>query len=85
MSRKPVDGLVASIRQKLLNTAARTGDDANLIWSWYAFVRKIGVNQGPGLAVVLEHLKGFLLPVLHAAAGKVALPGRWEPIELWRG
>jgi predicted nucleotidyltransferase component of viral defense system len=32
-------GLVASIRQKLLNIADRTGDDANHIWSRYAVER----------------------------------------------
>jgi predicted nucleotidyltransferase component of viral defense system len=32
-------GLIASIRQKLLNIADRTGDDANHIWSRYAVER----------------------------------------------
>ena len=38
MTDKPV-GLVASIRQRLLNVTANTGGEANLIWSRYAIER----------------------------------------------
>lgn len=50
---------------------------------WKAFVRKIAASQESDLVIVLERLKNFLLPVLHAAAGGI-VPGRWEPVEGWR-
>lgn len=51
---------------------------------WKAFALKIATNQEPNLVVVLTLLKDFLLPVLHAAAGKVPYPSHWEPMERWR-
>ena len=45
------DGLVASVRRRLLDLAARTGDDPNAIWSRYAVERllyRLSVSEFAG-------------------------------------
>lgn len=39
MSRKPPGNIAASVRQRLLNIIAETGDDANVVWTRFAIER----------------------------------------------
>lgn len=39
MSQKPIENIAASVRQRLLNIIAKTGDDASFVWTRFAIER----------------------------------------------
>lgn len=39
MSQRPSESIIASVRQRLLNIIAETGDDANVVWTRFAVER----------------------------------------------
>jgi hypothetical protein len=51
---------------------------------WNVFIRKGAANpETIGFSVALTALRGFLLPVMNAAAGKEATPGHWKAGGPW--
>ena len=60
------------------------GADEDKQRQWSAYVARMRIDDLPGeLPGVIEILRGFILPVLLAAAKAASSPGRWAPASGW--